>query len=584
MSNLYTAELYRGAKQRFANEENQLSLSEWLCQKTLLKGKRFSLDRYPFQRALIDETHPNSVTVKPSQVGVSEIYQRVALGMLARNPNRKIIYSYPDDDLRKKNLQTRVQPLWETTEAFHQNISDAVSSIQLLQLGTSFLYMTGSKVGDATSTDADAVLLDEYDLHNAQNAALFSSRLQNSDWKIKRYFSTPTYSQFGVDGLYEISDQMMYLVRCDACNHWQFPLFTPEYVEIPGLPGDLNDLTELDQGFIDRYRLDLPHSYVCCGKCRSRLDLGREDNREWVAKYPSRTGMRGRKINCFSVATRPPADIVAELLTYKMNDAMRQFNNSVLGEATDSAQNRLAEADILACFGNRDTPLITTRPTWLGIDMGHTCHLLVGQGDTISNVQIVRAEKVPIAFIRERVQQICKTYQVIGGMVDKHPESQIAKDLWDITAHRIVPAEYRGTVEINTKLVVGTDNDVEYVQVDRTVLLDEAARAIRSKGVEFTGYGPHQSEIKEHFRNMVREETPEEPAIWKKLNPNDHFFHALGFLLTSMKLRGYTDARYGSSQSLLGFMVADMPGNLSSLIGGPNVKRENKWPQTLFQS
>ena len=216
--------------------------------------------------------------------------------------------------------------------------------------------------------------------------------------------------------------------------------------------------------------------------------------------------------------------------------------------------------------------------------MGHTCHLLVGQGDTISNVQIVRAEKVPIAFIRERVQQICKTYQVIGGMVDKHPESQIAKDLWDITAHRIVPAEYRGTVEINTKLVVGTDNDVEYVQVDRTVLLDEAARAIRSKGVEFTGYGPHQSEIKEHFRNMVREETPEEPAIWKKLNPNDHFFHALGFLLTSMKLRGYTDARYGSSQSLLGFMVADMPGNLSSLIGGPNVKRENKWPQTLFQS
>lgn len=582
--NPYTEELYRGAKQRFDNDDDKLLLGEWLCQNTLLKGKSFSFDRYPFQRALVDDKHPNAVTIKPSQVGVSEVYQRVALALLARYPHRKGIYSYPDDAMRKKNVQTRVQPLYDSTEVFNKGAKDAVSSIDLMQLGSSFLYMTGSKIGDATSTDADFVFLDEYDLHDMANAALFSSRLQNSDWKIQRYFSTPTYSEYGVDSLFNMSDQLFYLIKCDSCNHWQFPLFTPEWVEIPGLPGDINDLLEIDQGFIDRYRLNLPSSYVCCQKCRSRLDLGREDNREWVPKHPSRTSLRGRKINCFSVATRPPSDIIAELLKYKMNDAMRQFSNSVLGEATDASQNRLAEADILACFGNRDVPLVTTRPTWLGIDMGHTCHLLVGQGDTLSNVQIVRAEKVPVAYIRERVQQICSTYPVIGGMVDRHPESQVAKDLWVATEHRVVPAEYRGTIEINTKLVVGTDDDVEYVQVDRTTLLDEAARAIRSKAVEFTGYGAYQSDIKEHFRNMVREESPEEPAVWKKLNQNDHFFHALGFLLTAMKLKGYTEARYGPATSLLGFMVADMPENRSGLIGGPNVKRENRWPQTLFQS
>lgn len=582
--NPHTHELHRLLQQRFATELDKTSLGGWLCKKTRLKGGPFSFNRYPFQRALVDDTHPNAVTIKPSQVGVSEIYQRVALGMLARNPNRKGIYAYPDDDMRKKNVQTRVQPLFESTQAFHQDKQDAISSIQLLQLGTSFLYMTGSKVGDATSTDADFVFLDEYDLHNMQIAALFSSRLQNSDWQISRYFSTPTYSQFGVDGLYLTSDQMLYLIKCDACNHWQFPMFTPAWVHIPGLPGDLNDLKELDQGFVDRYKLDLPGSYVCCEKCRSRLDLGREDNRAWVAKYPSRTGMRGRKINMFSVATRPPETIIREMFKYKINDFMRGFDNSVLGEATDGSQNRLSEADILACLHDREVPAIDRNAIyWLGIDMGHTCHLVLGQANTTKDIKVVIAEKVPLNNIRQRVGEILKSYHVIGGMVDRHPESQTAKDLWELSDHRVVPAEYRGSVEINTKLVVGSEDDVEYVQIDRTTALDEAARAIRRKSVSFNGYGGLQTEIKDHFRNMVREETPEEPATWKKLSQNDHFFHATGLLITAMKLKGYTEAKYGMAQSLLGFVVADLPGAAEGLLGATQHRKADQWPQNLFQ-
>lgn len=583
MSNPHTEELYRLTKRKFDDELDQTLMSEWLIKKTKLKGKPFSLDRYPFQRELIDDPHPNAVCLKPSQVGVSEVYQRVALGMLGRYPNRKGIYSYPDDEMRRKNVQTRVQPLFEATEAFHQNNKDAVSSIQLLQLGSSFLYMTGSKVGDATSTDADFVFLDEYDLHDMSNAALFGSRLQNSDWKIKRYFSTPTYSTFGVDALYNISDQMTYLIKCGSCNHWQFPMFTPAWVHIPGLPGDLNDLKELDQGLIDRHHLDLHGSYVCCEKCRVKLDLGREDNRAWVAKYPSRTGMRGRKINCFSVATRPPADIIGELLTYKLNDFIRGFDNSVLGEPTDGSQNRLSEADVLACINDREVPEIDKHaPTWLGVDMGHTCHMIVAQGESLKNLQAVVMEKVPLNNIRERVAQICATYRVIGGMVDRHPESQTAKDLWELTQHRLVPAEYRGTVEIVTKLVVGTDDDIEYVQIDRTTALDEAARAVRRKAVVFNGFGALASEIKDQFRNMVREENAETPAVWKKLNPNDHFFHALGLVMTAMKLKGYTEAKYGLPQSMLGFTVADMSSAYGVLPGQMPLRRESPRASNLF--
>jgi len=585
MENQYTKELTRMAEQKFEASMDQTLLSEWLCKKTKLKGKSFSFDKYPMQRALVDDPHPNAVTIKPSQVGVSEVYQRVALAMLARSQNRKGIYAYPDDEMRKKNVQTRVQPLFESTAAFNLGRSDAISSIQLMQLGESFLYMTGAKVGDATSTDADFVFLDEYDLHDMSIAALFQSRLQNSDWKIKRYFSTPTYSQYGVSALYDISDQMSYMIKCESCNHWQFPMFTQEWVHIPGLPSDLNDLKEIDQGFIDRYSLDLPGSYVCCSKCRSKLNLGIESNRAWVAKYPSRTSMRGRKINCFSVGTRPVEDIIGELLIYKMNDFLRGFDNSVLGEAVDGSQNRLSESDILDCIHDSAVPNIDkVAPTWLGLDMGHTVHLVVGQGHSTKEVKIVRAMKVPLDQIREVIVDLCKIYNVIGGMVDRHPESQTAKDLWELTGHKVVPAEYRGTVEIAAKMVVGSDIDVEYVQVDRTTLLDEAARAIRKRYVSFNGYEGNSDEIKTHFRNMVREETPEKPAVWKKLNPNDHFFHATGFMLTAMKFKGYTEAKFGVAQSLLGFVVADMPGSFGNLPGQNQTNRDPQWQhQNLFR-
>lgn len=585
MTNPHTKELFALMNRRFEKEIDKTKISDWLCTRTKLKGRPFSFDKYPFQRELVDCEHPNMAVIKPSQVGVSEIFSRWALAFLARNPNRKMIYSFPSDDMRKRFVQTRIQPLWSTTQAFHQDIGDAVSSINLLQVGpSSFLYITGSKVGDATSTDADIFLGDEVDLHEQGNLALFSSRLQNSDLKWKRYFSTPTYTGFGIDALYAISDQTIYLIKCDHCNHWQYPMFTPNWVEVPNLPFDLSDLKEVDQGYTDRHKLDLKGSYVCCEKCRARLDLGRADNRSWVAKYPSRTGMRGYRLNCFSVSTRPPADIFAELFTYKLADSMRGFDNSVLGEPTDGSTNRLSEADILGCINDREVPEVNpSLPTFLGLDMGHTCHLLVGQGDSLKEVRIVRAEKVPLENIRERIKEICATYNVIGGCVDRHPESQVAKDLWELTGTRVVPAEYRGTNEINTKLLVGSTDTVEYIQVDRTTLLDEAARAIRGRHVQFNGYGVLANDLKNQFRNMAREENAETPAVWKKLDQNDHFFHSLGFLLTSMKLRGYTDSRYGMAQSLLGFVVADMPGAAEGLLGATQHRKADQWPQNLFQ-
>ncbi len=585
MANAHLQELQRLILNRYSVDSDDMTTGDWLCANTRLKGKPFSFNRYPFQKEMINDDHRNMTVIKPSQVGVSEIFQRAALAFITRNRNTKGIYAYPDDDMRKKNMQTRVMPMVDDNKVFNldQSGEKPVRSIQLLQIEQSFLYVTGSKVGDATSTDADFVFLDEFDLHDMQIAALFSSRLQNSDWKIKKYFSTPTYTEFGVDAQYNSSDQHVYMIKCDACNHWQYPLFTPAFIHINNLPGDLNDLLELDQGMVDTYNLGIEDSYVCCERCRAPLDLGREDNRAWVAKYPSRKNSRGRKINCFSVATRPPSDVIQELFEYKQRDALKNFKNSVLGEAEDSSNSRMSESDIRACLKSRSIPDIDLRlPTWVGIDMGHTCHMTVGQGHSVHAVRVVRMEAFPIARLKEKVQEVMATYTVVGGLLDRHPESQAANDVRELSGGVILPCEYRGTKEFN--IIKSPDEMPLYVQADRTTLLDEVAKAVRLKNIEFNGYVSHESDILTHLRNMVREESPETPATWKKLDPNDHFFHSAGFMLSAVKLKGFISMTMDKPQTFIGVAGATNSAYNTSVYGINQPQPRSAWQEQYLLS
>ena len=583
--NRYLKDLYSMMERRYAPDSEDMTTTQWLERNTLLKGRPFTVSRYPYQRYMLDDDHRNTVVIKPSQTGISEIYQRGAMAFLTRNRNVKLIYAYPNDDMRKHNSQTRVNPMVETNPVFNLDTGGEkpVRSISLIQIGSSFMYMTGGKTGDATSIDADAVYLDELDLHDQAIAGLFSSRLQNSDHKIKKSFSTPTYTEFGVDAMFNISDQHYFDVRCDSCNHWQFPVFTPEYVHIPNLP-DIESLMEIDQVLIDSYNLGIEESYVCCARCRAPLDLGREDNRAWVAKWPSRKGLRGFKINPFSTSTRPVKDLIQELIEYKSKDFIRGFKNSVLGEAEDSSTARMSEADIRICMssgtGHEVKPPRKDIYAWVGIDIGHTCHVVVGYAYTLNKPEIVRATTAPLEKLMETIKEIDEQYVVVGGMVDRHPESQVAANVRDLTHGRILPCEYRGTKEIN--LVKAVDGTVLHCQADRTTLLDEVSKAVRLHRLSISGYGPHQSELISHLRNMVRVEEPETPAVWKKLDVADHFFHAIGFMLSAIKLRKLQDMSSPNQQTAIGIAGAGNTEFAEGLLGKKIKDRNSLWNQNYL--
>lgn len=571
MSNAYIQELLQRLENRYAIDSADMPMGEWLCQNTTLRGRPFSFNRYPFQRRIADDMHPNMDVIKPSQVGLSEIQIRKSLGFVARNRGTTLIFTMPNEKMFKRMSTTRIKPLVEEEKVFNLETRTGekpTRSMGLYQVGTSFMFVTGATEGDATSISADAVMNDEVDLTDQQMLALFNSRLQNSDYKLNQRFSTPTFSNFGVDKGFAVSDQHSYLCKCDACGHWNDPIFRPQFIEIPGLPDDLNSLTEIDEQMIDDGRIDLVNAYVKCERCHAALDLGREGNREWVAKYPSRTHHRGFRVSPFSTSRLSVEYIVTQLLKYKSRDYLRGWHNTVLGEAYTDGNSRLSDADIDACFtGRMEVPEVDpTAPTWLGIDMGQTCHLIVGQGNSAEDMHCIRFMEVPIKELSETVKDMLGTYNVIGGSCDRHPYTPSADELWEISQGKIIPVEYRGQKPVNLIKDQVTEQ-VTHAQMNRTLLLDQVAGAVRRKKVRFSGYGGQKSIITDHLKDMVRDENPETEAKWVKLTGNDHYFHAAGFLLAGVKLKETQNHLFMDPRSTVSVMGVTPGGGEVNLMG-----------------
>lgn len=536
--NTFSHDFYSDARSRYNVDSTDMTHGEWMCANTTLNKKDFSFSRYPFQKAIADDEHPNLDCIKPSQVGLTEIQIRKALTWAKRVPNISIIYTMPNTNMFKRISKARILPIVESDRAFRGD----GGSMDLLKIGSSYIYVTGAAESDATSINADIVMNDEIDLTDPAMLALFNSRLQGSDLKIKQRFSTPTYEGFGVHSGFLVSDQHRYLIKCPCCNHWQEPVYDRRFVVIPNLPDadKLPSLLNIDQQVYDQYDLgnNLKHSYICCEKCRKPLDVGAHQNREWVPKYPNRTNARGYQITTFSTERLTIPYVIDQLLDYRRRDNMKGFYNTVLGNPYTDDNIQLSESLLKAAF-TPFTNWLTTAPNdyySVGIDVGKTCHITISRPDGEYPVY-VHFESVPQEHLISRLKKLYDVFKFRCGGIDWTPEWKLACEVRDTFNGMIMPIQYsdgKDVMEIKDML-----QNVTHLSCNRTNLLDTVALGIRSGVTSFSGYGSdtQQQTIIKHFRDMVREEPKGGEGIvrWAKLSGNDHFFHSCAYSVAGLK-------------------------------------------------
>lgn len=527
--------LVTALERRYTTVEANDTLLDWVSRYTTLNGRPYSVKNYPFQEAIMNDEHPNMVVRKCSQVGVTELQMRKAVAWLIRHPRTRMIYGIPTGKLYKQFSQTRLKPMIDRDAVFqNEDWGKQVRSLDTIQLQESFLHIRMVTEEDATSTPADFIMLDELDLANPKYVALYLSRLQNSDYKIVQKFSTPTLKGFGVDAGFNASDQRYYMLKCPHCGKPVWPEFNLDWCYFPDLPSTVDELTDLTEHEVAG--MDLSKAEVRCKHCG--LPLGSSLTGEWVAKHPSRTATRGYLISPFSAPKLTLASIVHGLCTYKKNNYIRGFYNTVLGRAYEDATTRIPLAAIETALEKGSPAAVmpgADDPACLGIDVGGVVHLVMGNP---AGTRICLMEQIPLDRAEARILQLFKDYNIVAAAMDRYPETNLTNRLRDATKGILQPVHYATAPNaISIELAKDIFDVLEYVKVNRTKSLDAVKNLFLDQAVTVCGYSYLRDVITKQLRDNVRDERPECPAVWVKTEGDDHFFHAIGYYLLASKIR-----------------------------------------------
>lgn len=297
------------------------------------KNHRFLIE--PF-----DDMHPDIVSKKSAQVGFS-VLSILKSFWLAKHRGINTIYVLPTQDIVKSFVQPKIDPLIASNKTISKMISK--DSVTLKQVGDRFIHYKGSaSQREAISTSADLLVIDEYDRCIDMNVLnTYDSRLQASEWGWRWRFSNPSAIGFGVDMLYQDSDQRHWFVKCRYCNHNWFLDF------------------EKDPSTKNHY-VDLKRKIYACGKCDRELTDQDRRNGEWIQKYPS----RDRHGYWFSQMMAPWVT-AKRILEQKDESDVAFFHNFVLGKAYTPSDMVVNRETILRACAPSDIPRLQVS---IGVD------------------------------------------------------------------------------------------------------------------------------------------------------------------------------------------------------------------------
>jgi hypothetical protein len=305
-----------------------LAPTAWIVQNGIINENQQPIE-FKDHRFLIqpfDDMSPDIVVKKSAQVGFS-VLAILKSFWLARYKALNTIYVLPTQDIVKGFVNPKVDPLIASNKAIASLMSK--DSVTLKQIGDRFVHYKGSaSQREAISTSADLLVIDEYDRCIDMNVLnTYDSRLQASKVAWRWRFSNPSAVGFGVDQLYNDSNQYHWFVQCERCGHEWYMEFEHEE----------------NCHYVDQQR-----QIYACGQCNQEITDTARRNGRWVAKYPNRE----RHGYWFSQMMAPWVS-ARRILEQKQESSIEFFYNFVLGKA-------YTPSDLIV---NRDTILRACAPS-----------------------------------------------------------------------------------------------------------------------------------------------------------------------------------------------------------------------------
>lgn len=263
-----------------------------------IKGKLIDFKDFPYLVDIYEDTVKEIVVQKSGQCGISE-YLIDRSFYLTENYTMVGLYCFPAQAQLNAFSHARVEQVIRQSPHLSE-IAGEINNVSLREIGDSHIYFRGMQdIKQIISVDADYLMIDEVDAMRQDYIPIVEKRLGGSRYKIKRYVSTPTYPNYGINAKYKEGDQREWFIKCDECGYIQY---------------------------LDFFKnVDFEKKIYVCKKCRKPIDNLK--NGKWIPRHPE------REIHSYHISKLMSARSSAKELikAFENKSAIQHFYNFDLG-------------------------------------------------------------------------------------------------------------------------------------------------------------------------------------------------------------------------------------------------------------
>lgn len=490
--------------------------SEWLC-KYMTNPKRMS-ERFSFvgREFLIpicdDECDWVSVR-KGSQVGATELFVRLGVRWCVRHGRIRIIYTMPTKSDIEVFSADRFSSMLEDLESTFP-VRGSVDNSGLKQILEAFIYFRGTRgTTSALSIPADILIHDEIDKSDLFTVSEYASRLEDSKLALRRFFSTPTFSNYGIDKLFKQGDQKWLLYKCNRCSDWV--CLMPDSIK----------------------RLHNRWVFLCpsCGR-----ELIKSDCRsEFVAKREF-SGKSSYQIGKIWSSSFDAESIKLSEDRYKLHpEASQHIWNCVYGLPYDSAELVPFNLEVLESAIVRESPVDRSYGCLVGIDNSVDKHVVVID---------VRLDKwiVIDSFVCDgsegiyRLRRVIDRYNPFFVGIDPLPDVTFARQVKDL-----LPKVYYVWFR-NVSSLSKVDEAELTITLHKNVAISEVSGFIKDGRLLFAEHIMDENiDFLDHFNAIKGDKDKEGKVRYTNMGMPDHFAMAVIYALSGQMSNSHNSFMVG---------------------------------------
>ena len=491
----------------------KLQLGSWsfVDRPFLLEPMQVHLRQGPCRRAFM----------KATQCGVTESQVIETLwGLIYGRYPRGVLYLFPTTDDVREFSKARFGPLIDANPDTIGRFIQDTDTVSLKRVGDAFLYLRGgtlSKSIDMDSKEAsklrsipvDKVVCDELDLMDMEVVGKARGRMGASTVKEEVYISNPTVPGYGIDLIFQRSDQRHWFRTC-GCG-----AYTCAELKFPDLVGRFPDGS----------------GYIACEKCGKPTDYRRG---LWVpAERGNSDYMWGYQWSQLSSPSNDPWDILQEFQD-PPDDNLADVVRLRLGRPFINAEDKLSAADVLACCGTSPQLYAHQGPCAMGVDVRRHKNVVIGikvgrsarKDDRYKILRVARLESW------EEVMQIATRFNVRSCVIDIRPYEDSARKFQREARFKTFLCEY-----VESSAIGFAYNNINgVVKANRTEIMDASHRLVSTEGMlELPASCPELKQFAKECAAIAKIETVNKRTHttiyrYKRCGTDpDDYRHALGY-------------------------------------------------------